>query len=478
MIRDVSYRSSFAVGEQDREQALATTRGVLRYLRSLHPDVILRCFTDEQGGLVRVHLYQDAVSEADRAAVRERTASDPRFLDLGGAVASLIVEPRASRIRPATWTDSDRATVPARLGAAPPARPFGPAGASGQRRACIIPPSRRAGRTAKEHTLTSAPTTAEPDAEQILWMYRRMVTIREFEEAAGRQAEQAKIPGAVHLYAGEEAVAVGVCANLDPSDTITSTHRGHGHCIAKGGDVRRMFAELYGKADGYCQGKGGSMHIADLELGILGANGIVGGGPPIGVGAAFAARYSKSGGVSVCFCGDGATNEGTWHEALNLAAVFKLPAIFVVENNHYGEFTPQERQGAIPRLSDRAAAYGIPGVTVNGMDVLAVYAATHEAAERARRGDGPSLIEADTYRFYNHTGMSEGDPRPQEERAAWRERDPIDALRGVLERRAILSGEGAELVLDEVRREIEEAVRFAEDSPDPQLSELLTDVYS
>ena len=282
----------------------------------------------------------------------------------------------------------------------------------------------------------------------------------------------------MHLYAGEEAVAVGVCANLDPSDTITSTHRGHGHCIAKGGDVRRMFAELYGKADGYCQGKGGSMHIADLELGILGANGIVGGGPPIAVGAAFAARYSKSGGVSVSFCGDGATNEGTWHEALNLAAVFKLPAIFVVENNHYGEFTPQERQGAIPRLSDRAAAYGIPGVTVNGMDMLAVYAATHEAAERARRGDGPSLIEADTYRFYNHTGMSEGDPRPQEERAAWRERDPIDALRGVLEQRAILSGEGAELVLDEVRREIEEAVRFAEDSPDPQLSELLTDVYS
>ena len=158
--------------------------------------------------------------------------------------------------------------------------------------------------------------------------------------------------------------------------------------------------------------------------------------------------------------------------------MFKLPAIFVVENNHYGEFTPQERQGAIPRLSDRAAAYGIPGVTVNGMDMLAVYAATHEAAERARRGDGPSLIEADTYRFYNHTGTSEGDPRPEEQRAAWRERDPIDALRGVLEQRAILSGEGAELVLDEVRREIEEAVRFAEDSPDPQLSELLTDVYS
>ena len=170
--------------------------------------------------------------------------------------------------------------------------------------------------------------------EQTLWMYRRMVTIREFEEAAGRQAEQAKIPGAVHLYAGEEAVAVGVCANLEPADTITSTHRGHGHCILKGGDVRRMFAELYGKADGYCRGKGGSMHIADLELGILGANGIVGGGPPIAMGATFAAHYSKNGGVAACFCGDGSTNEGTWHEALNFAALFKLPAIFMVENNH------------------------------------------------------------------------------------------------------------------------------------------------
>ena len=321
-------------------------------------------------------------------------------------------------------------------------------------------------------------TTQIPDAEQLLYMYRKMVTIREFEEAAGRQAEQAKVPGAVHLYAGEEAVAVGVCANLDATDTITSTHRGHGHCIAKGGDVKRMFAELFGKKDGYCHGKGGSMHIADLDLGILGANGIVGGGPPIAMGAAFAAKFKKNGGVSVCFSGDGATNEGTWHEALNFAALWKLPAIFVVENNHWGEFTPQEKQGSISRLSERSASYGIPGVTVDGQDVIAVYEAAREAIERARRGDGPTLLEADTYRFYNHTGMSEGDPRPAAERAAWRQRDPITILRGVLEQRAILSGEGADRIQDDIRAEVEEAIKFAEESPYPDPSELLTDVYS
>lgn len=320
--------------------------------------------------------------------------------------------------------------------------------------------------------------TVELDAEQLLYMFRTMVTIREFEEAAGRMAEQAKIPGAVHLYAGEEAVAVGVCSHLEVTDTITSTHRGHGHCIAKGGDVKLMFAELLGKASGYCRGKGGSMHIADLDIGILGANGIVGGGPPIAVGAAFAAQYRGTRGVSVCFSGDGSTNEGTWHEALNFAALFDLPAIFIIENNHYGEFTPQEGQGAIAQLSNRAAAYGIPGVTVDGQDVLAVHEAAGEAIARARAGDGPSLIECDTYRFYNHTGRSEGDPRPEQERAAWRARDPLSILRGVLEQRAILSGESADRITEEVQREIEGAVAFAQEAPEPELSELLTDVYT
>jgi pyruvate dehydrogenase E1 component alpha subunit len=321
-------------------------------------------------------------------------------------------------------------------------------------------------------------TAATPDTEQLLYMFRTMVTIREFEEAAGRLAEQAKIPGAVHLYAGEEAVAVGVCAHLRETDTIASTHRGHGHCIAKGGDVKSMFAELFGRASGYCGGKGGSMHIADLDIGILGANGIVGGGPPITVGAAFAAQYRGNDGVSVCFSGDGSTNEGTWHEALNFAAVMKLPAVFVIENNHYGEFTSQEKQGAVTQLSKRAAAYGIPGVTVDGQNVLEVHQAAGQAIDRARRGEGPSIVEADTYRYYNHTGRSEGDPRPEQERARWRERDPIAILAAVLEQQAILSGEGAERVTEEVRATVEEAIAFADAAPYPDPSVLLEDVYT
>jgi len=220
------------------------------------------------------------------------------------------------------------------------------------------------------------------------------------------------------------------------------------------------------------------MHIADLEIGILGANGIVGGGPPIAAGAAFAAQYTGSDGVSVCFSGDGSTNEGTWHEAVNFAAVMKLPVVFIIENNHYGEFTAQHRQGAITRLSDRAAAYGIPGVTVDGQDVIAVYEAAGEAIDRARRGEGPSIVEADTYRYYNHTGRSEGDPRSEEERARWRQRDPIDILLGTLVQRSILSGEGAERIANEVRATVEEAIAFADAAPYPDVADLLTDVYT
>jgi TPP-dependent pyruvate/acetoin dehydrogenase alpha subunit len=321
-------------------------------------------------------------------------------------------------------------------------------------------------------------STELPDVEQLLYMFRTMVTIREFEEAAGRQAEQAKIPGAVHLYAGQEAVAVGVCSNLQPNDTITSTHRGHGHCIAKGGDAKRMFAELFGKVDGYCRGKGGSMHIADLDLGILGANGIVAGGVPIAVGAGFAAKYQRDGSVCVNFSGDGATNEGAWHESLNLAALWSLPVIFIVENNHYGEFTPQSVQGAISDLSQRSSSYGIPGARVDGQDVLAVSDAARWAIDRARRGEGPTLIECDTYRYFNHMGVREGDPRPAEERAAWRERDPIAIFLTVLEQQRVLTAEAAERIFEEVRAEMEEAIRFAEESPYPDLSEVLTDVYS
>ena len=322
--------------------------------------------------------------------------------------------------------------------------------------------------------------TDTADTEELLYMFRTMVTIREFEEAAGRKAERAEIPGPVHLYSGEEAVAVGVCAALEPGDAIVSTHRGHGHCIAKGADVRQMFAELLGRATGSCGGKGGSMHIADLDLGMLGANGIMGAGAPIATGAAFAAQYERTAGVTVCFSGDGATNQGAWHEALNLAAVLDLPVIFVIENNHYAVFTPQEQQTRAAHLVDRAVGYGMPGVSVDGMDVLAVREVTIEAVARARAGEGPTLIECDTYRYHSHLGRSEAalDSRPDDEIAAYRERDPIDALRRVLEQRSILSSEGAGRIIEEVRGEIETAIRLAEEAPEPDPGDLLTDVYS
>ena len=316
------------------------------------------------------------------------------------------------------------------------------------------------------------------DSEALLHMFRTMVRIREFEEAAGSLAEQAKIPGAVHLYAGEEAVAVGVCAELEPADSITSTHRGHGHCIAKGGDVKLMFAELYGRATGYCHGKGGSMHIADLDLGILGANGIVAGGAPMAMGAAFASKYRRDRGVCVLFCGDGATNEGAWHESMNFAALYQLPLITVVENNHWGEFSRQEAQAHISELYVRAASYGMPGVRVDGQDVMAVNQAAREAIDRARDGGGPTLIEADTYRFYNHIGKGERDPRPKEEVDRWRSRDPLQIMRAMLVKEAILTDESADRIVEEVRREIEAAVEFAEASPYPDTADLLKDVYT
>ncbi len=221
--------------------------------------------------------------------------------------------------------------------------------------------------------------------DKLLQMFRTMVTIREFEDGAGRLSQEARIPGVVHLYAGEEAVAVGACAHLNRDDYITSTHRGHGHVIAKGGDIRLMYAELFGRATGYCKGKGGSMHIADLDLGILGANGIVGGGAPIAVGAAFAGKYRGRGQVCLCFLGDGASNIGPVHEATNMAALYRLPLVFVYENNLYGEYTRQEREMAVVDIADRAAAYGMPGRSVDGMDVLAVY----DAVGRGRGASAP-----------------------------------------------------------------------------------------
>jgi pyruvate dehydrogenase E1 component alpha subunit len=288
------------------------------------------------------------------------------------------------------------------------------------------------------------------------------------------------LAGIIHLYVGEEAVASGVMAHLGDQDQITSTHRGHGHCVAKGGDFKKMMAELYGRTTGYCRGKGGSMHIADLDIGILGANGIVGGGPPIAVGSAWANKYRGNGNVTCCFFGDGASNEGTFHEAANMAALYKLPLVFICENNGYGEFTPQKKHQAIQDIADRAVGYGMPGVVVDGMDVVAVYEAAGEAIDRARRGDGPSLIECKTYRFYDHVGKRGMGVsyRTDEEVTEWRRRDPVELFESRLAEQGILSADGAKAVHDRIAGELDEAIKFAESSPLPDASEVLTDVYT
>ena len=229
--------------------------------------------------------------------------------------------------------------------------------------------------------------------DKLLEIYERMVTIRKFEDRVHDEYAAGRIPGFVHLYAGEEAVAVGVCAHLSDADNITSTHRGHGHCIAKGVGVNEMMAELYGRTTGACKGKGGSMHIADIDRGMLGANGIVGGGVPLACGAALTAQVQGSGAVAVSFFGDGGANEGTFHEGLNLAAIWKLPTIFVVENNRYAQSTSVKYASAGGDIAARAQAYGIPGVTVDGLDLFDVYETTGAAIDRARAGDGPTLLE-------------------------------------------------------------------------------------
>lgn len=314
----------------------------------------------------------------------------------------------------------------------------------------------------------------------LLDLHRRMVRIRRFEETAGKMMEDGKIPGALHLYVGEEAVASGVMTNLSNEDQITSTHRGHGHLIAKGGAFDRMFAELFGRATGYCKGKGGSMHISNMELGMLGANGIVGGGPPIAMGAAFSNKFRKTNNVACCFFGDGASNEGSFHEAANMAGLYKLPVVFVCENNGYGEYTPQSNHQAIVDVADRAQGYGMPGVIVDGMDVIAVYEAAGEAIARARAGDGPTLLECKTYRYYDHVGVRGMglSYRTDEEVEEWKKKDPIDLFEARLAEQGVLSAEDAKAVHDEVMAEIDKAIKFAEDSPYPDPEAVLEDVYA
>lgn len=316
--------------------------------------------------------------------------------------------------------------------------------------------------------------------EVLLDLHRRMVRIRRFEERAGKMMEDGKIPGALHLYVGEEAVASGVMAHLSNEDQITSTHRGHGHLIAKGGAFDRMFAELFGRATGYCKGKGGSMHISNMEVGMLGANGIVGGGPPIAMGAAFSNKFRKTNNVACCFFGDGASNEGSFHEAANMAGLYKLPVVFVCENNGYGEYTPQANHQAIVDVADRAPGYGMPGVIVDGMDVIAVYEAAGEAIARARAGEGPTLLECKTYRYYDHVGVRGMglSYRTDEEVEEWQKKDPIDQFEARLAEQDVLSAEAAEAVHQEVLTEIDAAIKFAEDSPYPDASAILEDVYA
>lgn len=314
--------------------------------------------------------------------------------------------------------------------------------------------------------------------EKMIEMLATMVKIREFETKVQEFFAAGKIPGFVHLYIGEEAVATGTCAALKVDDYITSTHRGHGHLIAKGGDLKLMMAELFGKRTGYCKGKGGSMHIADVELGILGANGIVGGGGPIANGAALAAKYKGLDTVAVCFFGDGASNQGTTQEALNLASAWRLPVIFVNENNGYGISCPTCKSMAVTDIADRAAAYDIPGVVVDGNDVLAVYEAVAEAVKRARAGEGPSLVECKTYRWRGHF---EGDVcvyRDESEVEDWRKKDPIKRFQEKLLGEDILTQAEVDQLWQKIGQELEEAVRFAEESPLPDPVEVLEDVYA
>jgi len=316
------------------------------------------------------------------------------------------------------------------------------------------------------------------EKEKLIDMYRVMVRIRTFENRVYKEFAAGNIPGFVHLYAGEEAIATGACANLRLDDYITSTHRGHGHVIAKGGKTDRMMAELYGKKTGYNKGKGGSMHIADVESGILGADAIVAAGIPIAGGAALSAKMRGTDQVTLCFFGDGACNTTRFHEGVNLASIWKLPIVYVIENNVYAETTSVSYAMNIPNIADRAVAYGIPGVTVDGNDVLAVYEVVGEALARARKGEGPTLIECKTCRYYGHYEGDTQTYRTKQEFEECHKRDPIPRFRKKLVKMGVLTEKDADKINQEILKELEDAVKFAEESPFPEPRETLEDVYT
>jgi TPP-dependent pyruvate/acetoin dehydrogenase alpha subunit len=325
--------------------------------------------------------------------------------------------------------------------------------------------------------MTSLSPNLPPDKQRE--MLRQMLTIRRFEERASDDYRAGKIYGVVHCYIGEEAVAVGVCTALDPRDRIISTHRGHGHCIAKGADLNRMMAELYGRQTGYCKGKGGSMHIADFGIGMLGANGIVAGGIAIVTGAGLAAQMEGKGGVAVSFFGDGASNAGPFHECLNIAATWKLPMLYVCENNMYAAQTAAAATHALGDVAGRAVGYGIPGVVVDGNDAFAVYQAANTAVARARAGDGPTLIECKTYRWRGHTERAgQPDPRERAEVEAWQRKDPIALLERQLREQGELDDAGLRAMESEIIGALEAAVAFAEASPFPLPEQATDDVFA
>ncbi|RYL94817.1 thiamine pyrophosphate-dependent dehydrogenase E1 component subunit alpha [Sporolactobacillus sp. THM7-4] len=314
--------------------------------------------------------------------------------------------------------------------------------------------------------------------DQAKWIYRKMQEIRQFENAVHSIFARGEIPGFVHLYAGEEAVAVGVCAHLTDSDSITSTHRGHGHCIAKGCDIDGMMAEIFGRSTGLCKGKGGSMHIADVEKGMLGANGIVGAGLPLAVGAGLTAKVKKTNNVAVCFFGDGASNHGTFHEAINMASIWKLPVIFVCENNGFGEASTFDYASACDHVSDFAKAYKIAGETVDGRDLPAVYKAAGKAVERARSGKGPTILECVTYRDYGHfEGDTQTYKNKEVQERALNEDDAILRFQKYAQTNGLLTKEEMNRIDEDVKAEIEHAIQFSEESPFPDASQLTTDVY-
>jgi pyruvate dehydrogenase E1 component alpha subunit len=316
------------------------------------------------------------------------------------------------------------------------------------------------------------------DNQTKLNMYKGMWRIRMFEEKVRHLDMEGKLPGFFHLYVGEEAVAVGACSAIHTDDYITSTHRGHGHLLAKGGRMDRAMAELFARETGYNKARGGSMHIAAPEIGMLGANGIVGAGIPIATGAALSSKYKKNGRVAVCFFGDGASSQGTFHESLNIAAAFKLPAVYVCENNLYGVGTRQTDVRNLEDIAVRATSYGMPGVIVDGNDVEAVYEAVMTAAERGRRGEGPTLIECKTYRHYTHFTGEPDTYRTKEEVSAWKAKDPIKRYHARLIEEGVADEAALNAIKAEVEKEVDDAVTFAENSPRPKPESALDDVYA